>query len=108
MIVVAGLKYRPWQSITFLLEYVATTKLGRKGQLTVPKQVRDDLRWGSGAPVAILRLGDGLILLPQQQCFEQLCEQVHSRLTSVGLTSEDILATIPVARKRVYGRRYGK
>jgi len=46
------------------LEYLTTTKIGEKGQLTVPKQFREDLGLGNGAPFAVLRLGDGLILLP--------------------------------------------
>jgi AbrB family looped-hinge helix DNA binding protein len=90
------------------LEYMTTTKIGEKGQLTVPKQFRDELGLGIGAPFAVLRLGDGLILLPEQRRFEQLCERVSSRLTAAGLRSEDVLATNPEARNRVYARRYGK
>jgi AbrB family looped-hinge helix DNA binding protein len=91
-----------------LIEYLTTTKIGEKGQLTVPKQFREDLGLGTGAPFAVLRLGDGIILLPEQRRFERLCERVSARLTAAGLTSEDILATIPEARNRVYTRRYGK
>jgi AbrB family looped-hinge helix DNA binding protein len=87
---------------------MTTTKIGEKGQLTVPKEFRDDLGLETGAPFAVLRLGDGLILLPEQRRFERLCKRVHSRLTSAGLTLENILATIPEARNRVYARRYGK
>jgi AbrB family looped-hinge helix DNA binding protein len=90
------------------LEYLTTTKIGEKGQLTVPKQFREDLGLGNGAPFAVLRLGDGLILLPEQQRFEQLCERVSNRLTGAGLTPENLLATLPEARKRVYERLYGK
>src|SRR6266478_844443 len=90
------------------LEYLTTTKIGEKGQLTVPKQFREDLGLGIGAPFAVLRLGNGLILLPEQQRFEQLCEKVSSSLTVAGLTAEDLLATMPEARGRVYARRYGK
>jgi AbrB family looped-hinge helix DNA binding protein len=90
------------------LEYMTTTKIGEKGQLTVPKQFREDLGLGIGAPFAVLRLGDGLILLPEQRRFEQLCERVSASLTSAGLTSGEILATIPEARNRVYIRLYGK
>jgi AbrB family looped-hinge helix DNA binding protein len=39
------------------LEYMTTTKIGEKGQLTVPKQFRDDLGLGMGSPFAVLRLG---------------------------------------------------
>jgi AbrB family looped-hinge helix DNA binding protein len=89
------------------LEYLTTTKIGEKGQLTIPKQFREDLGLGNGAPFAVLRLGDGLILLPEQQRFEQLCEQVSTRLSRAGLTSDDLRATLPAARDRVYARRYG-
>jgi AbrB family looped-hinge helix DNA binding protein len=90
------------------LEYLTTTKIGEKGQLTVPKEFRHDLGLGTGAPFAVLRLGDGLILLPQQQRFDQLCQQLNERFTAAGLAAEDLLATLPQARNRVYTRRYGK
>jgi AbrB family looped-hinge helix DNA binding protein len=90
------------------LEYLTTTKIGEKGQLTVPKQFREELGLGNGAPFTVLRLGDGLILLPEQQRFEQLCQKVSSSLTAAGATPEDILATLPEARKRVYAERYQK
>ena len=90
------------------LEYLTTTKIGEKGQLTVPKQFREDLGLDTGAPFAVLRLGDGLVLLPEQQRFEHLCEQVSSALTRAGLSPEATLATLPEARKRVFARHYKK
>jgi AbrB family looped-hinge helix DNA binding protein len=93
---------------TTTLEYLTTTQIGEKGQLTVPKQFREDLGLATGAPFAVLRLGNGLILLPEQKRFQSLCEQVTATLTSAGLTPELVLATLPQARERVYARRYGK
>lgn len=90
------------------LEYLTTTKIGEKGQLTVPKQFRKDLGLGTGAPFAVLRLGHGLVLLPEQQRFEHLCEQVEAALTRVGVTPEALLTSLTEARKRVYARHYGK
>ena len=88
------------------LEYLTTTKIGEKGQLTVPKQFREDLGLGTGAPFAVLRLGDGLILLPEQQRFEHLCERVSSALSCAGLTPRAVLATLPETRERVFKRHY--
>ncbi|HUI40793.1 MAG TPA: AbrB/MazE/SpoVT family DNA-binding domain-containing protein [Terriglobia bacterium] len=90
------------------LEYLTTTKMGEKGQLTVPRRFRQDLGLGTGAPFAVLRLGDGLILLPEQRRFEQLCERVSASLGAAGLASDELLATLPEARNRVYARHYGK
>lgn len=95
-------------SHNLILEYLTTTKIGEKGQLTVPKQFREDLGLTSGAPFAVLRLGDGLILLPEQQRFEQLCEKVSSRLAAAGITPEEVLETLPETRESVYARRYGE
>jgi AbrB family looped-hinge helix DNA binding protein len=90
-----------------IIEYLTTTKIGEKGQLTVPKEFRRDLGLGTGAPFAVLRLGSGLILFPEQQRFEQICEQMSASLSTAGVTAEDLLDTLPEARKRVYARHYG-
>jgi AbrB family looped-hinge helix DNA binding protein len=89
------------------LEYLTTTKIGEKGQLTVPKSFRKDLGLGNGAPFAVLRLGDGLILLPEQHRFQQLCDQIGEALMAAGIEPDDALGTLPEARKRVFERRYG-
>ena len=88
------------------IRYLTTTRIGEKGQLTVPKEFREDLGLSTGAPFAVLRLGDGLILLPEQQRFEHLCAQVSSALLSAGPTPEQILETLPEARNRIFSRRY--
>jgi len=90
-----------------VLEYLTTTKIGEKGQVTVPKQFREDLGLDTGAPFAVLRLGDGLILMPQQDRFERLCAEISSALTANGIPPKAVLATLPGARQRIFERRYG-
>jgi AbrB family looped-hinge helix DNA binding protein len=90
-----------------LLKYLMTTKMGAKGQLTVPKQFREELGLGTGAPFAVLRMGDGLILLPEQQRFDRLCEQIGSALTTAGVEQKAILATLPKTRRRIFECHYG-
>src|SRR5215472_16434891 len=94
-------------SHTSAIEYLATTKIGEKGQLTVPKEFREDLGLDPGAPFAVLRMGDALLLLPQQQQFERLCQRISENLSNAGVTEEIALATLPEARKRVFARHYG-
>jgi len=89
------------------VEYMATTRIGEKGQVTVPKQFREDLGLTVGAPFAVLRLGDGLILLPEQARFQRLCQEFSAALSGAGVTAKALLATLPKARKRVFDRRYG-
>jgi AbrB family looped-hinge helix DNA binding protein len=88
-------------------EFMGNTKIGEKGQVTIPKQFREDLDLAAGAPFAVLRVGNGLILLPEHQRFEQLCARVTSVLTNLGVKPQELLATLQEARKRVFTRHYG-
>lgn len=88
------------------LEYLTTTRIGEKGQLTVPKAFREELGLGTGSPFAVLRLGDGLILLPEQKRFNDLCDRISSSLKRVGVTPETVLATLPEVREQVFARHY--
>ncbi len=82
------------------IEFLTTTRLGEKGQLTVPKEYRDALRLETGAPVAVLRLGAGLLLIPEQARFRQLCDRIAGVFASHGLTETELLASLPEACRR--------
>ncbi|MGA2431799.1 MAG: AbrB/MazE/SpoVT family DNA-binding domain-containing protein [Candidatus Acidiferrum sp.] len=88
------------------VEYVAHTRIGEKGQLTIPKQYRDELGLDTGAPVAVLRIGEGLMLIPEQNRFRILCDSIASVLARRQLSPADLLETLPEARQRVFARRY--
>jgi AbrB family looped-hinge helix DNA binding protein len=58
------------------VEFVTTAQMGEKGQVTVPKRCRDALKLETGAPMVVLRLGAGLLLIPEQARFRQLCYRI--------------------------------
>ncbi len=93
-------------SIQPQVEYVAHTRIGEKGQLTIPKQYRDELGLDTGAPVAVLRIGEGLMLIPEQNRFRILCESIASVLEHRQISPADLVETLPEARQRVFARRY--
>ena len=94
--------------VSKLVEYLATTRLGERGTMTLPKEYRDALKLETGAPLTILRIGDGLILMPEQKHFEQLCDSIATRLENAGITEAAIQATLPEAREQLMKRRYPK
>ena len=88
------------------VEYLANTRIGEKGQLTIPKQYRDDLGLGAGSSVAVLRVGEGLMLIPEQNRFRILCESIASVFERRQLTPTDFLAHHSVsARTPALGSR---
>jgi AbrB family looped-hinge helix DNA binding protein len=88
------------------VEYVAHTRIGEKGQVTIPKPYRDELGLDTGAPVAVLRIGEVLMLIPEQKRFRILCESIASVLDRRQLEPSDLLDTLPAARRSVFLRRY--
>jgi AbrB family looped-hinge helix DNA binding protein len=90
------------------VKYLTTTKIGEKGQLTIPIEFRDDLGLETGAPLAVLRLGNGLILFPENRRFEELCQRVGAAFGAADVTENELLSGLPDARERVYAMRYGR
>lgn len=88
------------------VEFLTTTRLGKKGELTVPSEYRDELHLESGAQVAVLRLGDGLLLIPEQTHFNQLCDRIAGAFASQGVSAAELLASLPKARRKVFERHY--
>jgi AbrB family looped-hinge helix DNA binding protein len=90
------------------LEYLTTTRIGEKGQLTVPKQFREDLGLATGAPFSVLRMGNGLLLIPEQERLERLCSEIGGAFFAAGATPESLLETLPEVRDALFEERYGK
>jgi hypothetical protein len=74
--------------------------------MTLPKEYRDAMQLDAGAPVSLLRLGDGLLLIPEQKRFEQLCESLTARLENAGVTEAALQATLPEVREELTRSRY--
>lgn len=88
------------------VEFLTTTQVSDKGQLTVPSQYRDALQLEKGAQVAVLRLGGALLLIPEHAYFRQLCDRIANVFANLGITEEELLSTLPAARQRVFERHY--
>jgi bifunctional DNA-binding transcriptional regulator/antitoxin component of YhaV-PrlF toxin-antitoxin module len=89
-----------------LVEYLATTRLGERGTMTLPKQYRDALKLETGAPMTVLRIGDGLMVIPEQKRFDELCDSIATRLENAGVTEAALQATLPEVREEVARKRY--
>jgi AbrB family looped-hinge helix DNA binding protein len=70
---------------TYLTNMTAQTKLSAKGQVVIPKDVRDRLGWLQGVELELLDTGDGVLLrrkperkrLTVEEATRKLRELVH-------------------------------
>ena len=88
------------------VEYLTTARLGEKGQITLPKAYRDTVALEVGAPIIVLQLGSGLLLIPEDARFRALCDRIAATFARHGVEAAALLATLPDARERVVARHY--
>lgn len=89
-----------------IVKYLNTAHLNASGQIAIPQEYRDALSLETGAPLAVLQIGDGLMLIPEQNLLIQLCNRITQVFTRYGVGADEILAGLPEARERVFGRLY--
>lgn len=87
--------------------FVGKVHLTRKGQVTVPKPIRQQLQMESGTALLLLQMGEALLLLPEMTEFETVRRRIQETLAKTGRTPEEIMATLPEARRRVFEELYG-
>ena len=88
------------------VEYLTTTRLGEKGQITLPKAYRDTVALEVGTPITVLQLGSGLLLIPEDTRFRALCDRIAAAFARHGVEADALLTTLPDARERVVARHY--
>jgi bifunctional DNA-binding transcriptional regulator/antitoxin component of YhaV-PrlF toxin-antitoxin module len=88
------------------VEYLTTARLGEKGQITLPKAYRDAVALDTGAPITVLQVGSGLLLIPEDTRFRDLCDRIATTFARHGIAVQEIVATLPAARARVVARHY--
>jgi bifunctional DNA-binding transcriptional regulator/antitoxin component of YhaV-PrlF toxin-antitoxin module len=91
---------------TLPVAYLTTARLGEKGQLTLPKTYRDAMALDTGAPITVLQVGSGLLLIPEDARFRALCDRIATTFAQYGIQTQDLAATLPEARERVVARHY--
>lgn len=89
-----------------LVTYYSTIRLSEKGQMVLPKEYRDEMRLNAGSPIAVLKIGNGLLLLPEMEKFNALCSSIESVLLKNELTADDFLETLDETRRELFDEVY--
>jgi bifunctional DNA-binding transcriptional regulator/antitoxin component of YhaV-PrlF toxin-antitoxin module len=91
-------------------EQEATTgfaRLDKKGRMSIAKPIRDAFNLSAGATVAWVKVGGGLMIIPQDEHLARVMEDAASALERAGITVEDLLAGLDEARDEVVTEQYG-
>lgn len=79
-----------------------------RGQVTVPKKIRELLNLEEGQAVTFLAIGDSVIISPKRLDPDEARRQIRRILKESGLTEAQILAELKKERKALFRESYGK
>ena len=85
-----------------------TGEIKARGQLTVPKKIRDMLKLEEGQAVTFLPIGDSVIISPKRLDLDEARRQIRRIVKESGLTEVEILSELKKERESLNREKYGK
>ena len=86
----------------------AIAEIKSRGQLTIPKKIRDMSHLEEGQVVSIIPLGDSVIITPKRLELDEARRQIRKILKASGISEKDLLAGLKEEREKLYKETYGK
>jgi bifunctional DNA-binding transcriptional regulator/antitoxin component of YhaV-PrlF toxin-antitoxin module len=83
-------------------------KLWGRGQLTIPKELREVLKLDDAAALNVFVVGRCLILTPKRLLRASLAKDVERAMKANGLSLQDLLRTLKEERRRYARQTYGR
>ncbi len=82
-------------------------KIRKRGQLTVPKQLRDQLGLLENQSFNAYSVGSALVISKRPSIVKELQDTVQRELIDRGVTLQDMLDDIPKIRAEYNAEKYG-
>jgi AbrB family looped-hinge helix DNA binding protein len=85
-----------------------TAEIKSRGQLTIPKKIRELSRLEEGQAVSIIPVGDSVIITPKRLDLDDARREIKKILKAAGVSPEDLLEGLNEEREKLYQETYGK
>jgi bifunctional DNA-binding transcriptional regulator/antitoxin component of YhaV-PrlF toxin-antitoxin module len=79
-----------------------------RGQLTIPKGVREAGPLAQGKEVTIIPLGDSILVTPRRLGVDEARDELRRILTASGLSLNELAAGLDEARGEINEETYGR
>jgi len=79
-----------------------------RGQLTIPKEIREKGALYDGEAVTIIPVGDTILVSPQKLGLEEARREILKLMRRSGVTAEELLEGLKAERAKLYEETYGE
>ena len=83
-------------------------RLRQRGQITVPREVRDRLNIDEGDTLTLIQVGSTLLLTPKQPVVPLLADRIVELMEEKGVTLADLLIGLEEERAAIYEERWSE
>ena len=87
---------------------VSVAEIKARGQLTIPKKIREAGHLEEGQVVSIIPAGDALIITPKRLELDEARRLLKKILKSSGVSLADLLSGLDEERESLFKESYGK
>ena len=84
------------------------TEIKARGQLTIPKKIREANHLEEGQVVSIIPVGDSVIITPKRIDLDEARREIAKLLKKSGLSVEEVLEGLKDERENLYRETYEK
>ncbi|MDP3112782.1 MAG: AbrB/MazE/SpoVT family DNA-binding domain-containing protein [Thermodesulfovibrionales bacterium] len=86
----------------------AVAEIKSRGQLTIPKKIRDISHLEEGQVVSIIPVGDSVIITPKRLELDEARRQIRKIVKASGLSEKELLSGLKEEREKLYKETYGR
>jgi AbrB family looped-hinge helix DNA binding protein len=83
-----------------------TIQVRQRGQITIPKKVREALSISEGDILTLVQVDEVFLLIPKKLKGAEITDRFTTLMEAQGLTLNDLLEDLPQIRKELYEERW--
>jgi len=84
------------------------TEIRQRGQVTIPKSVRDASGLDEGCSVTLIPLGESILIAPQKLGLDEARRKIQQAIRSTGMSPDEVLAGLATERQALFEDTYAK
>ncbi len=82
-----------------------TVRMRSRGQVTIPRKLRDTLSIEDGDMLTFMQVGKGVFLMPKPPRVYELAKEISEIMEQEGVTLADLLEDLPKIREEILQER---
>jgi len=86
----------------------AVAEIKSRGQLTIPKKIREMVHLDEGQVVSIIPIGESIIVTTKRLELDEARRQIKRIMKAAGISVEELLAGLKEERENLFKETYGK